>query len=274
MTTADIQHLREQTGVGMMDAKRALTATNGDMAAAIEHLRKAGQKIAASKSDRTVKEGGIGVWVSEDRKRAAVVALACETDFVARTDQFQGFSLQLAEHLGSLGLSDVTPEQFMEQPGMNGDATVKASLDSMIAKLGENMVIVQTVVVQAQAGALDTYVHASRKIVSVVSLVNGTPTALHDVAMHVAAMNPKYLNESVVPADVVASEEGIYREQLQREGKPEAMWDKILPGKLKKFYADTCLVAQPFVKDDSMTVAAFLKQQGDATVESYIRVAM
>lgn len=173
ITTADIQKLREQTGVGMMDAKKALTAAEGDMTAAVEALRKKGQKIAASKSDRAVKEGAVGTYVHSNGKIAALVAVACETDFVARTDAFQEL--------------------------------------------------------------------------------------IKDLAMHVAAMNPAYLKPEDVPADVVAKEQEIYREQLLAEGKPEAMLEKILPGKLKKFYSDTCFLEQAFVKDDSLTIAQLVE---------------
>ncbi len=173
ITTADIQKLREQTGVGMMDAKKALTAADGDMTAAVEALRKKGQKIAASKSDRAVKEGAVGTYIHSNGKIAALVAVACETDFVARTDAFQ----QL----------------------------------------------------------------------------------IKDLAMHVAAMNPAYLKPEDVPAEVVAKEQEIYREQLIAEGKPEAMLEKILPGKLKKFYSDVCFLEQAFVKDDSQTIAQLVE---------------
>lgn len=173
ITTADIQKLREQTGVGMMDAKKALTAAEGDMTAAVEALRKKGQKIAASKSDRAVKEGAVGTYIHSNGKIAALVAVACETDFVARTDAFQEL--------------------------------------------------------------------------------------IKDLAMHVAAMNPAYLKPEDVPAEVVAKEQEIYREQLLAEGKPEAMLEKILPGKLKKFYSDTCFLEQAFVKDDSLTIAQLVE---------------
>jgi elongation factor Ts len=170
--TKQIQTLREETGVGMMDAKRALEAAGGDMRKAITELRTRGQKIAAQKSQRQVKEGVIGNYVHANKKVAAIVTLACETDFVARTDDFQA-----------------------------------------LAK---------------------------------------------DIAMHIAAMNPLYLQPADVPPAVLAQEEEIYRQQLQREGKPEAMWPKILPGKLKKFYADTCLLDQAFVKDDGQTIGDLL----------------
>ena len=155
-----------------MDAKRALEAADGDMAKAVTELRKLGQKIAAKKSDRHVKEGVIGSYVHANKKVAAIVTLACETDFVARTEDFQ--------------------------------------------------------------------------------------TLAKEIAMHVAAMNPTHLKPEDIPADVIAQEEEIYRQQLKSEGKPEAMWPKILPGKLKKFYADTCLIDQVYIKDDTQTIRDLL----------------
>lgn len=193
ITSEDIQWLRQATGVGMMDAKKALEAVDGNREAAVEAMRKRGAKVAASKSDRAVKEGVVGSYVHANNKVAALVAVACETDFVSRTDDFQSLA--------------------------------------------------------------------------------------HELAVHVAAMNPKYLSPNDVPADVVAKEEEIYREQLKAEGKPEAMWDKILPGKIAKFYADTCLLNQPFVKDDSMTVeqviqAAVAKLGENIVVTGFSRLSI
>jgi elongation factor Ts len=185
ITTADIQALRQQTGVGMMEAKKALVAANGDAQLAIDNLRKAGMKMAAAKSERTVKEGVVGTYLHANGKVAALVAVACETDFVARTKDFQDLA--------------------------------------------------------------------------------------HDLAVHVAAANPQYLQPSDVPADVVAKEREIYQQQLKTEGKPEKMWDNIIEGKLKKFYADTCLLNQTYVKDDSLTITE-LVQQGVAKLGENIQV--
>lgn len=274
MTTAEIQQLREQTGVGMMDAKRALEASSGDMAAAVEHLRKAGQKIAASKSARQVKEGAIGVWLSPDRKRGTLVALACETDFVARTPEFQNVGEQLAVQLGSLDQDTLSAEQFLKQSGPSGTANVQQFLDGVIAKLGENMQIPTIAVLTAEAGAVDSYLHASRKVAALVATAGGNEEVSHNLAMHIAALNPTYLSPESIPADIIASEQGIYREQLSREGKPESMQEKIIPGKLKKFYADVCLLNQPFIKDDSLTIADYLKQSGGAVVKGFTRVVI
>lgn len=193
ITPSDIQTLRQQTGVGLMDAKRALEAVDGDVGKAVTHLRKAGQKIAAKKSQRMIKEGVIGSYVHANGKVAALVALGCETDFVARTDDFKGLA--------------------------------------------------------------------------------------SEIAMHVAAMAPQYLTPQDIPADVVAAEEAIYREQLKAEGKPAAMLEKILPGKLKKFYRDVCLLHQPYVRDDRQTIqelvtAATSKLGENIQIVSFYRMSL
>ncbi len=274
MTTADIQHLREQTGVGMMDAKRALEASDGDMTAAIDRLRTSGQKIAASKSSRQAKEGVIGVWVSADKRRGALVALACETDFVARTTDFQNVAEKLAVHLGALPDRPLTGEQFLDQPGFDGGATVRKSLETIIAKLGENMQIPSLATLTTDTGTIASYLHAGKKVAALVALEGGNETISHDLTMHIAALNPTYLAPSDVSAEVIAGEERIYRQQLKGEGKPEAMRDKILSGKLKKFYRQVCLLDQPFVKDDSLTVGEYIKNNGGATITGFVRLAI
>lgn len=256
-----------------MDAKRALEASHGRLPAAIEYLRSHGQKIAAAKSSRQATEGVIGVWVSPDRRHGALVAVACETDFVSRTPEFQALAAQLASHLGSL-TTTLTAEQFLDQPGPNGAATVRQSLTSVIARLGENILVPKIAVLSAASGAIDSYLHANRKLAALVAVQGGPADVGHDLAMHVAALNPAYLAPSDVPAAVLAGEQAIYREQLRHEGKPPAMWDKILPGKLQKFYAADCLLDQPFVKDDQLTVRRYLQQSGGVRVTAFIRLAM
>lgn len=193
ITTADIQNLRQQTGVGMLEAKKALTAADGDMTLALDNLRKAGKKVAAAKSARTVKEGVVGSYVHANGKVAALVAVACETDFVARTKEFQDL--------------------------------------------------------------------------------------VHDIALHIAAANPIYLQPDDVPAAVLDKEREIYHEQLKAEGKPEKMWEKIVAGKVQKFYTETCLLHQPFVKDDQQTIgeviqAAVAKLGENIVITSFARLTV
>lgn len=273
ISTSDIQTLREQTGVGMMDAKRALEATSGDMVAAVEHLRKSGQKVAAAKSARQVKAGSVGLWVSDDGRRGAAIALACETDFVARTDNFRQLASQLAAHLGSLPATVASTADFLTQPGLDGDTTVQQSIERAITTLGENIQVPQVTRLLPSAGTIESYLHANMTVAALVAVDPTNEAVGHDLALHVAAMNPRFRDATEIPAELVEKERAIYREQLQREGKPEAMWEKILPGKLKKFYGEVCLFEQPFVKDDSLTVAQFLQPSG-TTVTGFARLAI
>lgn len=274
ITTADVQHLRQQTGVGMMDAKHALEATAGNLEAAIEHLRKTGQKIVAAKSARQVKAGTIGVWVSADKRQGTIVAVACETDFVARTDDFRTYANRLAAHLGDLNEGSITPEDFLDRPGPDRAQTVRQSLERVIATMGENIQISQLAVLVTSSGTIDSYLHANNTVAALVAIDGGTSDVSHDLTLHIAALHPQFLSAADVPALLINRERDIYREQLKAEGKPEAMWEKIIPGKLQKFYRDVCLLDQPFVKDDSVSVSQYLKSVGGATVTGFARIAI
>lgn len=269
LSTADIQWLRGETGVGMMDAKKALEAAGGDRAVALEALRKSGAKVAAAKSARIVKDGAVGVALSADRRRAAMVALACETDFVARTPDFQALVNELATTLLTVSAdnADITLEQFLVASAPTG--TVTDLVNASLAKMGENMQITGIAVLNGEL--IGEYVHSNRKLGALVALTNGNEVLAHDMAMHVAAMNPLYLAPADVPADILAKEEEVFRAQLQTEGKPEAMWDKILPGKVAKFYAEVCVLKQPFVKDDKQRIEQVL---GIASITGFSRLAV
>lgn len=275
ITTADIQALRQQTGVGLMDAKKALEAVDGDIQQAIEHLRKAGQKIAGQKSQRAVKDGYVGVWTAPDGSAAAILALACETDFVARTEDFHALANTLAATLGA-SAADQTAESFQALLGPGQAATVAEYIQSTIAKLGENIQVVGLGQLRGAPGSIDTYLHANGKVAAAVALVGGPDELRHDLALQVAALNPTYARPEDVPADVIASESAIYREQLLAEGKPAAMIDKILPGKLQKFYRDVCLIEQPFVKDDAQSIRQLMAADGldPSALVGYRRVAI
>jgi len=269
LSTADIQWLRGETGVGMMDAKKALEATNGDREAAVEALRKSGAKVAAAKSTRTVKDGAVGIAISADRRQAAMVALACETDFVARTPDFQALVNELAVtllHL-SVGQPDITLEQFLVAPAATG--TVTDLVNAALAKMGENMQVTGIATITGEQ--IGDYIHSNHKLGAVVAMTKSNDDLAHDLAMHVAAMNPLYRVPADVPADVLAKEEEVYRAQLKADGKPEAMWGKILPGKVAKFYSEVCLVKQPFVKDDKQRVEQVI---GPAEITGFRRLAV
>ncbi|HEX5037395.1 MAG TPA: translation elongation factor Ts [bacterium] len=257
-----VRELRDKTGAGMMDCKRALAATAGDMEKAVDHLRKEGVVKAAKKAGRATSEGLIGVSVSPDKKTAALAEVNCETDFVARTDQFQNFLNALSEHIVKNKPSDV--DALLAQK--MGGASVQDVLAQLVAKLGENMGIRRFRIVQAGPGeVLAAYLHAGAKIGSIIRVKGGAAEELvRDVAMHAAAMSPRYLDRTQVPADALNREKDVLKASPELNGKPDNIVEKILTGKLNRFYSENCLTDQPFIKDTSgkKSVADFLKEQG------------
>lgn len=247
-----VKKIRQITGAGMSDINKALAEADGDEEKAIEILRKAGQKIAAKKAERQIKEGVIAL--TQESNKIAVVALGCETDFVAKNPDFIKSVDDLAKELLSKGR-----ETFQTW------ATDKIQND-LIVKIGENLQLINSDLIEAPI--MGSYLHSNRKVAAVVTLKSGTSEIAREVAMHAAAMAPKYLVPEEVPAEIVDKEKEIYTEQLKNEGKPEAMWDKIMPGKLAKFYSDVCLLKQLYVKDDKMSVEQFLKAN-NAEIDKY-----
>lgn len=251
-----ISQLREKTGAGLGDCRAALEEAGGDLEAAVELMRKKGEVKAAKKSDRATKEGVIAL--AGDDNKVAVVALACETDFVSRTDAFQSAATDFAAKLlasGDVDAFKAEAEQFIK--------------DELTMKVGENMLIASAGVYEG--GVIGTYIHSNKKVAGVVVLSGGEKETASDIAMHIAAMNPKYLDPQAVPMDVVEKEKEIYIENLKSEGKPEAMWEKILEGKMKKFYEENCLLNQVFIKDDAKKISELL---GGNTVVSWARFSL
>lgn len=247
-----VKKIRQATGAGMSDINKALVEANGDEAKAVEILRKAGQKIAAKKADREIKEGTI-VFAEADGK-LAVVALGCETDFVSRNPDFIQQVQELADELLKRGKDDF---QSWANDKIQND---------LIVKIGENLQLVKFDLIES--AIMGSYLHSNRKVASVVTLKSGTKEIARDVAMHAAAMAPKYLQPEEVPAELLDKEKEIYTEQLKNEGKPEAMWEKIMPGKVAKFYSDVCLLKQAYVKDDKQSVEQYLKAN-NAEIDKY-----
>ncbi len=247
-----VKKIRQATGAGMSDINKALAEANGDEAKAVEILRKAGQKIAAKKADREIKEGAIAF--AEDAGKLAVVALGCETDFVARNPDFIAQVQELANELLKRGKDDFSVW-----------ANDKIQND-LIVKIGENLQLVSFELIES--AVMGHYLHSNRKVAAVVTLKSGTQEIARDIAMHAAAMSPKYLQPTEVPAELVDKEKEIYTEQLKNEGKPEAMWDKIIPGKVAKFYSEICLLQQAYVKDDKQSVEQYLKAN-NAEIDKY-----
>ena len=257
ITTALIKELRERTGAGMLDCKKALEENGGDIEKAIDWLREKGIAKAAKKSGRVAAEGLVFAAVSADRKKGAILEFNSETDFVAKNDEFKTFG----EKLVQLSLEhDLTSEDELKAFELEGKK-VEDNLTELIAKIGENMNIRRLKLVSTD-GFVETYIHLGGKI-GVLLNVSGEATPENvekakGVAMHVAAMDPKYLNSEQVTADDLEREKEIARHQLQQEGKPENIIEKILDGKMRKFYEENCLINQKYVRDDSVTIEKFI----------------
>ena len=258
ITSALIKELRERTGAGMLDCKKALEENNGDVEKAIDWLREKGIAKAAKKSGRIAAEGLVFGAVTPDRKKGVVLEFNSETDFVAKNEEFKSFGEKLVE----LSLKhDVTSEDELKALEVDGK-TIDFILTELIAKIGENMNL-RRVKAVTTTGFLETYIHLGGKIGVLLDL-NGeaTPENIEKakgVAMHIAAMDPKYLAPEEVTTDDLDREREISRKQLEEEGKPANIIEKILDGKMRKFYEENCLIKQKFVRDDSVTIEDFIK---------------
>jgi len=264
VTAEAVKALRERTGAGMMECKKALVETNGDIEAAAEIMRKAGLAKADKKAGRVAAEGLVVVATAQDRRSAAVVEVNCETDFVAREGDFQAFANAVADAAVHARPADLAALSGLALDG----ATVDQRRRELIAKIGENIGIRRYTLIDAPA-VLGAYVHGSR-IGTVVALKSGDETVARDVAMHVAAMNPAFLSADEVPAERVEKEREILVEQAKGEGKPEAIVAKMVEGRLRKWLAEITLLGQPFVKDPDQTVEKLLKTS-HAEIAGFVR---
>ena len=261
ITAAMVKELRERTGSGMMECKKALVETNGDMETAIENMRKSGLAKADKKSGRTAAEGMIGVKVSEDAKTVAMVDVNSETDFVAKGDDFVNF---INDVTNTLLTSDAeTDEQLMAMTLPNGK-TVDDTRRALIAKLGENITVRRFVKYTAEGGNA-SYLHGS-KIGVIVEMAKNDPELGKDVAMHIAAINPAYVSEDDVSPETIEKEKEIFTAQALESGKPAEIVEKMIAGRIKKFLAEITLVGQAFIKDDKTTVGKLLKSKGNSVV--------
>ena len=270
ITAGLVKELRERTGAGMMDCKKALTEVEGDIEKAIDYLREKGIAKAAKKSGRTAAEGLIFDGVSADHKAAVLLEFNSETDFVAKNDEFKALGHKLVEV--ALQPSVNTLEELNAYVLENGK-TVETTVTELIAKIGENMSIRRFEKVTSEEGFVTTYNHLGGKLGVIVAMTGEATEAnvvkAKDIAMHVAAMDPKYLDRSVVTTDDLEREREIARHQLEQEGKPAQIIEKILVGKMNKFYEENCLVDQIFVKaENKETVAQYA---GDMKVVSFTR---
>lgn len=262
ISAAMVKELRERTGSGMMECKKALVEANGDMELAIENMRKAGLAKADKKSGRIAAEGVIGVKVSADGKAVVMVDVNCETDFVAKGDDFSGFVNDVVDAV--LAGNVETDEQLQALPLASG-STVDETRRALIAKLGENITVRRFVKFTTATGGEACYLHGS-KIGVIVELSKEDAALGKDIAMHVAASKPEYVSEDQVSADVIAKEKEIFSAQALESGKPAEIVEKMIGGRISKFLAEITLLGQPFIKDDSMTVSKLLSSKGNSVV--------
>lgn len=267
ITASMVKELRERTGSGMMECKKALAEAKGDLDAAVEILRKSGLAKADKKASRTAAEGLIVVESGADAKRAAMVEVNCETDFVAKEPAFVDFARAVAKCVLSSKVTNV--DELSAVPLTPGNPqTVDEARKALIAKIGEN-ISVRRFIVYTSAGKVASYLHGTR-IGVLVDIQGGNDDLARDIAMHVAASKPVCVNESEVPADVVAKEKEIFLAQAAESGKPADILEKMVVGKVKKFLKEVTLLGQPFVKDPDTTVEKLL-QANKATVTRFQR---
>lgn len=266
ITAALVKELRERTGAGMMDCKKALTQVDGDMDKAIDFLREKGLAAAAKKAGRIAAEGVVGSYVTEDGKVGVIVEVNCETDFVAKTDNFKALVEQIAAHIAATNPADVDALLASELDG----ATVDALVTAAVAKIGEKISVRRFARYEVAEGLVAAYIHGGGKIGVLVELTAGTAELGKDIAMHIAAANPSYLNRTQVPAAELEHEKEVLAEQAKNEGKPEKIIEKMVLGRINKYYKEVCLVDQDFVKDPDQTIAKLLKAN-DADVVEFAR---
>ena len=258
ITAALVKELRERTGSGMMECKKALTETGGDIEAAVELMRKAGLAKADKKAGRIAAEGMIAAAISEDGAHAAIVEVNCETDFVAKGDDFVAFSSEIANVVLAKQPADVAA--LADVPLASG-GTVEETRRNLIAKLGENITVRRCAVLNNSDGKIAAYLHGNR--IGVLVAVQGGDEALaKDIAMHVAASKPVALGPDNVSADLIAKEKEIYRAQAAESGKPADIVEKMVSGRVNKFLKEVTLLGQPFVKNPDISVEQLLKENG------------
>ncbi len=268
VTASQVKDLREKTGAGMMDCKKVLTETDGDMEKAIELLRERGIAKAAKKSDRVAAEGLVTAYVSEDGKVGAVAEINAETDFVAKNEEFRTFANDIAKQVAVKAPKDV--EELLSQTFINDESkTVSEVLTGKIATIGENMSIRRFERFEG-AGLVEQYIHGDGKIGVLVELEGGDTELAKDVCMQIAAARPEFLDRESVPAERLEKEMEILKAQAMNEGKPEAIAEKIVLGRVGKFYSEICLVEQEFVKNPDMKVKDLVASK-NAKIVRYAR---
>jgi len=272
ISAADINKLRQATGAGMMDCRKALTETNGDFEAAIDWLRKQGQKVAAKRSDREAKEGVVIAATTPDNKTGIVVCVSCETDFVSKNADFVSFVQSIAD---AAIANNVKSADELNEVTVKG-AKVSDLINDKLAAIGEKIGI--TRLERVEAPYVASYIHGANRIGVLVGLNKDAAEVGKDLAMQIAALNPVAVDAASVPVEVIAREKDIIMELMKQDpkmaGKPDEMLSKIAEGKLGAFFKEQTLTAQAFVKDGSKSVAEYLKEAGDVKVTEFKRVAL
>ncbi len=280
ITAQMVKELRERTGAGMMDCKKALNECNGDAEKAVEILREKGLAAAAKKAGRIASEGIVKTYISEDGKTASIVEVNCETDFVAVNDDFVGFTENVAKQAANTNANafeDFLEEEYIAQEGKS----IQGAVTDLIAKLGENMAVRRFKKFTVENGAIASYIHGGGRIGVLVKLQCEKASEVlqevaKDIAMQVAATNPLFLNKDSVDNEALEKEKEIYRVQALNEGKPEKIVEKMVMGRIQKYYKENCLVEQVWVKDADLTIEKYLqtksKEVGAAiTVADFVR---
>ena len=272
ITAQDINKLRQATGAGMMDCRKALTESAGDFEAAIDWLRKQGQKVAANRSDREAKEGVIIAQTSADNKTGFVVCISCETDFVSKNAEFVAFAQSIAD---AAVANNVKSADELNEVMING-AKVSDMINDKLASIGEKIGVAKFE--RVEAAFVASYIHGANRMGVLVGLNKEAAEAGRDVAMQIAAMNPLAVDANSIPADTIVRERAIIIDTMKEDpkmaGKPDEMVAKIAEGKLNAFFKENTLLAQAFVKDGGITVEAYLKSAGDVVVTEFKRVAL
>lgn len=278
ITAKSVKELRERTGAGMMDCKKALTETNGDIDKAIELLREKGLAAAAKKAGRVAAEGLVKTYITEDKKTAGIVEVNCETDFVAANEAFVAFADKVAKMVTET--SATTVEELLAEK-YEGDKTVQEALTELIANLGENMTVRRFKKFSVENGVVQTYIHGGGRIGVVVELGCDTESEVvaevaKELCMQVAAANPLFLNQDGVDQEAIEKEKEIYRVQALNEGKPEKIVDKMVMGRIQKYYKEVCLLDQAWVKDGDKSIAKFVEEKAKEvgspiTVNGFVR---
>lgn len=267
ISASSVKELRERTGAGMMDCKKALGETGGDLEKAIEYLREKGLAAAAKKAGRIAAEGLVSAYISPDKKVGVLVEVNCETDFVAKNPNFQQFVKDVGQIIAEKNPSDI---DNLGKISMPDGKTVSETISGLIASIGENMAVRRFTRFEINGvGLVDCYIHMGGKIGVLIecsankSDTIGNPefvTYVKDIAMQVAAAKPEYVKRDEIPGDVLDREKAIYKAQAINEGKPEAIAEKIMVGRLEKFYKDVCLVEQLFIKDNEKTITKLTQE--------------